>query len=253
MWSASRRRIGNWQMARGFGGISMYASQTAYAPTKAQSDVLLQRVCFLLASGLIVSAVAAWVFQDAFALMLPFMIGTFVMLFVMRAVAQRPGVNVLAFYVFCLAEGGLLGPLLSQYARFFGPGIIAEAFLLTSIAVAGVGGYAYTSGRDFGFLGRTLMWSLVGVILISFLGYFAFAMNPGMTMDHRLFSLALNIGIVALFTGFLLYDFSNIRLRYGPQDYTMAAVSVYLDFLNLFLAILNILAMLSGNGGIRRR
>ena len=49
---------------------------------------------------------------------------------------------------------------------------------------------------------------------------------------------------VLLFSGLLVYDTSRLRNVYGPDDYVMAAVSIYLDLLNMFLFILS---LLSGN------
>ena len=67
------------------------------------------------------------------------------------------------------------------------------------------------------------------------------------------FSLIYSLGGAALFVGFTLYDFSNIKRRYGPNDYVIATVQLYLDFLNLFWFLLRILSILSGNGGGGRR
>jgi FtsH-binding integral membrane protein len=66
------------------------------------------------------------------------------------------------------------------------------------------------------------------------------------------FQMAISLAIVGLFVGFALYDFSNIKLRYGPNDFVIATVALYLDFLNLFMAILRILMMLAGGGNSRR-
>ena len=225
----------------------MVGYQTLYRTTPAQQHTLVQRVCYLLATGLAVTAMGAWVFQAAYDLCLVFFIATFALIFVMRAVARKPGVNVLVFYLFSLAEGGMLGPYLGHFANHIpnGGNLIWEAFLLTSVTVAGVGGYAYMSGKDFGFLGRFLFWALIGLIIVGFASWFVLA------LDTSVMVLGYETIFVAVFVGFLLYDFSNIRLRYSPEDYTMAAVQVYLDFINLFLAILRILSILQG-GGVRR-
>ena len=54
-----------------------------------------------------------------------------------------------------------------------------------------------------------------------------------------------------IFAGFTLYDFSNIKFRYGPNDYVLATVALYLDFINLFWFLVQILLSLSG-GSSRR-
>ncbi len=85
---------------------------------------------------------------------------------------------------------------------------------------------------------------LIALIVVGVVGIFVH-FSAG---AHLLYSV---VG-AALFVGFTLYDFSNIKHRFGPNDYVMATVSLYLDFLNLFLFLLQILMSLSGGGGSRR-
>ena len=49
---------------------------------------------------------------------------------------------------------------------------------------------------------------------------------------------------VLLFSGLLVFDTWRMRNLFGPDDYVMAAVSIYLDLLNMFIFILS---LLSGN------
>jgi FtsH-binding integral membrane protein len=96
-------------------------------------------------------------------------------------------------------------------------------------------------------LGKLLFWALLAMIVIFVVAMFW----------HTLFAmpqiyLIYEFAIVAIFVGFTLYDFSNIKHRFGPDDYVMATVSLYLDFINLFWAILQILMSLTGAGGSRR-
>ena len=53
-------------------------------------------------------------------------------------------------------------------------------------------------------------------------------------------------GTVLVFSGLLVFDTWRLRNVYGPEDYVVAALQIYLDLLNMFLAILRIL------GGGRR-
>jgi FtsH-binding integral membrane protein len=46
---------------------------------------------------------------------------------------------------------------------------------------------------------------------------------------------------VLVFSGMLVYDTWRLRNQYGPEDYVIAAVQIYLDLLNLFTAILRLL------------
>jgi FtsH-binding integral membrane protein len=51
---------------------------------------------------------------------------------------------------------------------------------------------------------------------------------------------------VLVFSGLMVFDTCRLRNVYGPEEYVMAAVAIYLDLLNMFLAILRLL------GGGRR-
>ena len=62
---------------------------------------------------------------------------------------------------------------------------------------------------------------------------------------HLVYSL---IGAI-LFAGYILYDTSEILHRLGPDDYIEATISLYLDIINLFFYLLEILRLLSGGDG----
>jgi FtsH-binding integral membrane protein len=46
---------------------------------------------------------------------------------------------------------------------------------------------------------------------------------------------------VLLFSGMLVFDTWRLRNHYGPDEYVGAAVQIYLDLLNMFMAILRLL------------
>jgi FtsH-binding integral membrane protein len=92
--------------------------------------------------------------------------------------------------------------------------------------------YAFVSRRDFSALGSFFMvglWVVIGGMLLNF-----FFKNPAA-------DLALAAITVLVFSGLLVFDTWRIRNVYGPDDYVAAAVQIYLDLLNLFLALLRIL------------
>jgi FtsH-binding integral membrane protein len=53
-------------------------------------------------------------------------------------------------------------------------------------------------------------------------------------------------GTVLVFSGLLVFDTWRLRNVYGPEDYVIAAVAIYLDLLNMVLAIMRIMG-----GGLR--
>ena len=59
-------------------------------------------------------------------------------------------------------------------------------------------------------------------------------------------SLWISSATVLVFSGLLVFDTWRLKNVFGPDDYVMAAVTIYLDLLNMFMAILSLL------GGGRR-
>jgi FtsH-binding integral membrane protein len=49
-------------------------------------------------------------------------------------------------------------------------------------------------------------------------------------------------GILLVFSGYVLFDTSRIIHRYDEKGYCSAAIALFLDFFNMFLAILSILS-----------
>lgn len=56
---------------------------------------------------------------------------------------------------------------------------------------------------------------------------------------------ALSVGGAALFSLYIVYDVHMIAEKLSPDEYIPAAISLYLDILNLFLHILRILSSMS--------
>jgi FtsH-binding integral membrane protein len=57
--------------------------------------------------------------------------------------------------------------------------------------------------------------------------------------------LAFAVGGVVIFSGYILFDTYLIFNRYSAEDYIMASTSLYLDIINLFIRILEILQLTS--------
>ena len=92
--------------------------------------------------------------------------------------------------------------------------------------------YAFVSRRDFSAWGSFFivgLWVLIAVSLLNM-----FFRNPA--MDLWLAGVT-----VLVFSGLLVFDTWRIRNSYGLDEYVAAAVTIYLDLLNLFMAFLRIL------------
>ncbi|GJN14259.1 hypothetical protein PR202_gb01058 [Eleusine coracana subsp. coracana] len=114
--------------------------------------------------------------------------------------------------------------------------IVLEALILTAGVVASLTAYAFWAakkGKEFGYLGPILFSGLTILVLTSFVQIFI-PLGP--------VSVAVFGGLGALvFSGFILYDTESLIKRHTYDEYIWASVGLYLDILNLFLTILNIL------------
>ena len=178
----------------------------------------------------------------------------------MQAVAQHPIITMLAMFaplfmamqarrsfprniiltlIFTFIEGIWIAPFLFMAERS-SPGIVGQAGLLTLSTFGVLSLYAVMSKRDFSAWGSFFIVGLWVLIATSLINIF---------VGSALASLWIAAGTVLVFSGLLVFDTWRIVRsgQYGPDDYVPAAVNIYLDLLNLFLAIISLL------GGGRRR
>ncbi len=159
------------------------------------------------------------------------MLATFAPLFLaMRARDAFPA-NIALVLLFTFAEGVFIAPILYVYGQQQ-PGLITQAAVMTIGSFGVLTAYAFVSRRDFSAWGSFFIVGLWVVIGGALLNIFIFK-NSG-------FQVALAAITVLVFCGLLVYDTWRIRNVYGPNEYVGAAVNIYLDLLNLFLAFLRI-------------
>ncbi len=198
----------------------------------------IKKVYTLLAMSMGSAAVGAYLGSGPLLLlvapnMMLFFILQIALIFFASFAARKPGLNMVALFSFTTVSGLTLGPLLYQV----GPSIAAEAFALTAITFAGLSLYVVYSKKDFSFMSGFLMTGLIVVIVGGLLNMFFIQSG----MMHFVMSGA----SVLLFSGFILYDTSNILRYYGTDEYVSATLALYLDILNLFIALLSILGIMS--------
>ena len=198
----------------------------------------IKKVYSLLAMSMGTAAVGAYLGSGPLLLlvapnMMLFFILQFALIIFASFASRRPGLNMVALFSFTTVSGLTLGPLLYQV----GPSIAAEAFALTAITFAGLSLYVVYSKKDFSFMSGFLMTGLIVIIIGGLLNMFFIQSG----MMHFVMSGA----SVLLFSGFILYDTSNILRYYGTDEYVSATLALYLDILNLFIALLSILGIMS--------
>ena len=142
----------------------------------------------------------------------------------------------LFFYVYSATMGLSLAWIFQAFTNTS----IATTFLVTAIAFASLSLYGYTTKRDLSGFGTFLLMGLIGIIVASLINLF---------LASSALAFAISVIGVLLFAGLTAYDTQNIKNTYlqhamhGDQEWLgkaaiMGALSLYLDFINLFMFLL---------------
>lgn len=143
------------------------------------------------------------------------------------------------FYVFAAAMGLSIAWI---FAAFTGISI-AQTFLVTSISFAGLSLWGYTTKKDISAWGSFLIMGVIGLIVASIVNIFL-----GSPAIH----FAISVLGVLIFAGLTAYDTQKIKTDYiqhassMDQEWLaksaiMGALNLYLDFINLFMFLLQFL------------
>jgi len=116
---------------------------------------------------------------------------------------------------------------------------IARVFLITAATFGGMSLYGYTTKRDLTGMGSFLFMGLIGIIIASLVNIF---------LASSAMSWVISVLGVVIFTGLTAYDTQKIKEMYFEADEVavmgrkaiMGALSLYLDFINLFLSLLRL-------------
>ena len=184
--------------------------------------VTMVGVSFGLTQPRLMQAVAQHPFIAFFCGLAPLLLAT-------RKKAEFP-MNIGLVLLFNFVMGVIVSPTIFFYGQRQ-PGVIGQAAVLTIGAFGILTLYAFVSRRDFSAWGSFLvvgLWVLIGTMFLNF-----FFQNT--TIDLWLASVA-----VLLFSGLLVFDTWRLRNFYGPDEYVGASVQIYLDLLNMFMAILRL-------------
>ena len=141
----------------------------------------------------------------------------------------------LAAFTFVMAID--IGVVCASFAALGLGEIVLEACGITTVVFLSLTAFAWQSSYDF------TVWSgLMLALLTSLTAWGLICAIFGYTTG----SLYAWFGTI-IFSGYVVIDTQMILHKYGPRDYVMAAISLYLDIINLFLYILRMLAAMSGS------
>lgn len=146
--------------------------------------------------------------------------------------ARTVPINYILLALFTFTEAYMISIICSYYDKE----TVMYAGGLTAAAVVGLTFYAFWTKTDFTYLGGFLFAFVMVLIVGSILAAL---------IRNRWLSLVISILGVLLFSIYLIYDTQLIigknERKFSIDDYIMAAMNLYLDIINIFLYVLQIL------------
>jgi FtsH-binding integral membrane protein len=221
------------------------ASQGAVRVLDSRSTAsLLSKVLWITTAGFLFTALGAYVAPDFFGASIFFVfIINLGLIFAINAASRRsPGLALVLFYAFATLMGVEIGPLLHGYMHMAGgQTVVFQAALTTAVGMAAMGMIAQIAQFNYQRVANYAFAALLGLIVLGVLSMFVHFISPGLYAWATLL----------IFSVLLLVDF--MRLRDGGRGLSpvQLSLSIYLDALNIFIALLQIFG--NGNGGGRRR
>ena len=213
----------------------------------------MNKVYGLMSVAMLVTAGVAWsvgtsdallsIFRDPITLR-PNILGWVIMfaplamVFAFGALINR--LSAAAAQVFFYAFAAVMGLSLAWIFKVFTGVSIAQTFLITAIAFAGLSLYGYVTKRDLSGFGTFLMMGLIGLLV---------AMIVNIFLASSALAFAISVIGVLIFAGLTAYDTQRIKTDYiqhavhGDQEWLaksaiMGALNLYMDFINLFMFLL---------------
>ncbi|MEJ7934488.1 Bax inhibitor-1/YccA family protein [Sphingobium sp. AN558] len=159
----------------------------------------------------------------------------FVFFFSFRIDKMTTATARMAFWAF----SAVMGVSLASVFLVFTGGSIAQAFFSAAVMFLAMSLWGYTTKRDLTKMGSFLMMGLIGIIVASLINIF---------IGSSAMQMVVSILGVVIFTGLTAWDTQRIKSDYfqfaghevAEKVQVMGALSLYLNFVNLFQMLLSL-------------
>jgi len=211
---------------------------TSYAQEGA-SISFMKKTYQLLGASMIAAAAGAYVAMPYVEIVMQYkwLIFGFILFMLFAGLGMtrnKPGLNLAALFVFTFVMGVSMVPLLASFIGAGMGGVIGNAFLMTSVLFGALSLFAINSKSDYSSWGKPLFITLIVIIVASLVNYFL--------LQSPIMHIVITAGILLLFSLFTIYDTQNIAN--GAYDSPVdAAVSLFINFVNMFTSILQLLGI----------
>ena len=228
--------------------INNYNDQSINIDTSAVSRSFVANVFSYMTLALVITGVAAYWFaasgnilalmQGSSLLLWGVMLAPIGMVLIMSFAFNRLSFTALMglFLAYSLVNGISLSVIFLIYSS----AAISKVFFITAGLFATMAVVGYTTKTDLTKLGSILMMAVFGIVIASLVNYF---------MESAAFDYLISCVGVLVFTGLVAYDTQKVKrigagVEYGTATAgklaLMGALSLYLDFINLFLFLLRV-------------
>ena len=207
--------------------------------------VLMRKVYTWMTLALLITGVTAFgvassptLFMSLSKMMWGLIIAELALVFILSGAINRLslGTATLMFIGYSVLNGAMLSSIFLLYE----PMVIAKVFFITAGTFGAMAVYGYTTKKDLTSMGKILFMALIGLIIATVVNMFL--KSPG-------FDYILSYIGVAIFIGLTAWDSQKIKemlqtqydMSEGAQKLALlGALTLYLDFINLFLYLLRI-------------
>lgn len=222
-----------------------YERIEGYHSINSVSSSLISKVYVWMTLALAITGVTAYgvattptLFMTMGKMMWGLIIAELVLVFTLSAAINRLSLSVatLMFIVYSVLNGCMLSSIFYVYS----PMIITKVFFITAGTFGITAAYGYATKRDLSSFGRIFYMALLGLFIATVVNFFM----KSATLDYLL-----SYAGVIIFTGLTAWDSQKIRkllqMQYEVDEKSqklalLGALTLYLDFINLFLYLLKI-------------
>jgi len=190
--------------------------------------------CQILATCLVAGGISqytsaiVWVKTHKWSLFVP-LIGTLINLVLLFWKRHSHPLNFVLLSTFTAFEAFTLGILTASIDNV----IVLQALLITLGVFLALTLFTFQSSFDFSSLGPWLFGALIALAMVGLVNVF---IPFGKTMD-----IIFALGGCLIFSGYILFDTYMITKRMSPDEFILGAISLYLDFINLFINIVRLM------------
>ncbi|MCA0042941.1 Bax inhibitor-1/YccA family protein [Celeribacter litoreus] len=218
----------------------------------------MNKVYGTMSAGLLITGLAAWAISNLAVtpegmltglgqaiymspLKWVIMFAPLVMVFMFSAAITR--LSAAAAQLFFYVYAAMMGLSLSSIFLVFTGMSIAQTFFVTAGAFAGLSLWGYTTKKDLSGFGSFLIMGLIGIVIASIVNIF---------LASSMMAFVISVLGVLIFAGLTAYDTQRIKTDYIAHAHAMdsewlaksaimGALNLYLDFINLFMFLLQFL------------